>query len=407
MSAGVPKLRFPEFREEWSKQKLSAVMKVKGKRNKDLRFGPKQVLSVSGEHGVVNQISHLGRSYAGVSVAPYHIVEKGDIVYTKSPLKTSPFGIVKANRGSDGIVSTLYAVYEVRPGHHPFFWDRYFELTDRTNRYLKPLVNKGAKNDMKISNERVLIDHVIAPTHSEQRKISVFFDSVDAKIDALRRQQAALTRFKAGLAQKMFSQELRFTREDRSAFPDWESLALGEFVNFSKGAGVSKADIDPGGSTPCIRYGELYTTYGAVIDDVRSRTSVPANKLVISVGNEVLIPSSGETAADIATASVLMHAGVAIGGDLNVLRSNQDGRFLAEYLRSELKTKIASLSQGNSVVHLYAAQLACLAIKLPSLDEQSKIADALSGLDAKISAVGAQIAQMETFKKGLLEQMFA
>ena len=88
---------------------LNTVLKESKARNDDLAFGKEDVLSVSGEQGIVNQMQLLGRSYAGESVAPYHVVETGDVVYTKSPLKENPYGIIKQNRGKPGIVSTLYA----------------------------------------------------------------------------------------------------------------------------------------------------------------------------------------------------------------------------------------------------------------------------------------------------------
>ena len=71
-------------------------------------FGKEDVLSVSGDYGIVNQIEFQGRSFAGVSVAPYGVVGTGDVVYTKSPLKSNPYGIIKTNKGKPGIVSTLY-----------------------------------------------------------------------------------------------------------------------------------------------------------------------------------------------------------------------------------------------------------------------------------------------------------
>lgn len=405
MSTGVPKLRFPDFDKAWISQALGDVAVFsKGK-------GISKAEIVDGGSTPCIRYGELYTIY-GTDIDD--VVSYTDVPSAELAISLGGEVIVPASGETAEDIATAAVVR--RPGV-ALGGDLNILRSELDGGFLSSYLSGKKRGEISRMAQGNSVVHLYGaqlaklnlriPVLDEQRKIATFLGAVDSKIDALRRKKAALTRFKAGLAQKMFSQELRFTREDRSAFPDWESLALGEFVNFSKGAGVSKADIDPGGSTPCIRYGELYTTYGAVIDDVRSRTSVPANKLVISVGNEVLIPSSGETAADIATASVLMHAGVAIGGDLNVLRSTQDGRFLAEYLRSELKTKIASLSQGNSVVHLYAAQLARLAIKLPSLDEQRKIADALSALDAKISAAGAQMAQMETFKKGLLEQMFA
>jgi type I restriction enzyme S subunit len=104
-----PNIRFPEFKDDWQHTKLSELLSEAKKRNEDLKYGKDEVLSVSGELGIVNQIEHLGRSYAGASVHNYHVVETGDIVYTKSPLKANPFGIIKLNKGKAGIVSTLYA----------------------------------------------------------------------------------------------------------------------------------------------------------------------------------------------------------------------------------------------------------------------------------------------------------
>ncbi len=189
---------------DWEKKKLNKVLRVKGKRNYDGKFDKSEVLSVSGAFGVVNQIEHLGRSYAGALVDNYHVVETGDIVYTKSPLKSNPYGIIKANRGKPGIVSTLYAVYEVLDGNSFDYIDRYFELDTNTNNYLAPLVNKGAKNDMKISNERVLIDPLMFPSYDEQVKIATALLAMNAKIAAISTQVTQMDGFKESLLRQMF-----------------------------------------------------------------------------------------------------------------------------------------------------------------------------------------------------------
>lgn len=172
----TPKIRFPEFKEAWEYKKLSELLGESKKRNQNLKFGKDEVLSVSGELGVVNQIEHLGRSYAGVSVHNYHVVDTGDIVYTKSPLKANPYGIIRLNKGKAGIVSTLYAVYKVnqQTAYGPFI-DYYFSLDANTNRYLRPLVKKGAKNDMKINNAYVLHDQIYVPKISEQKRLHLSF----------------------------------------------------------------------------------------------------------------------------------------------------------------------------------------------------------------------------------------
>lgn len=158
---GKPKIRFKGYEDAWEQRKLEEYLGVSKEKNRDESFGKDDVLSVSGEYGIVNQIEFQGRSFAGASVANYGVVEGGDVVYTKSPLKSNPYGIIKTNKGKTGIVSTLYAVYKPKNNVGAEFVQIYFELDSRMNSYMHPLVNKGAKNDMKVSDENALKGSVI------------------------------------------------------------------------------------------------------------------------------------------------------------------------------------------------------------------------------------------------------
>ena len=178
----VPNLRFPEFSGEWTKTLLNNYLEENKERNKRGIFTKNHVLSVSGDFGIVNQIELLGRSFAGKSVLDYHVVRTGNIVYTKSPLKEYPYGIVKVNGGVDGIVSTLYAVYKVKETANGKFVEYYFGLPNRTNRYFKPIVRIGAKHDMKIGNDEVLANYVVFPCVDEQKRISDFIGLLDERI---------------------------------------------------------------------------------------------------------------------------------------------------------------------------------------------------------------------------------
>ena len=110
----------------------------------------------------------------------YGVVHTGDVVYTKSPLKANPYGIIKANKGKTGIVSVLYGVYHTRENANADFVQMYFEQEARLNNYLRPLVNKGAKNTLLISDTDALEGEVcLAPTFDEQKVIGQFFDSLD------------------------------------------------------------------------------------------------------------------------------------------------------------------------------------------------------------------------------------
>ena len=200
----VPEIRLDGFEGEWEINKLNKYLTVSKKKNTKQQFGKEDVLSVSGEVGIVNQIQFQGRSFAGVSVEMYSIVETGNIVYTKSPLKANPYGIIKTNYGIPGIVSTLYAVYLPNENVFPGFVERYFENDLRLNSYLKPLVNKGAKNDMKVSDENALLGNVIFPKLEEQIAISDYFTNLDKFIQSHKDKISQLETLKKKLLQDMF-----------------------------------------------------------------------------------------------------------------------------------------------------------------------------------------------------------
>ena len=203
----VPKLRFPGFTEPWEQRKLGDYLVVSYLKNFEGKYDKEDVLSVSGDYGIVNQIDFQGRSFAGKSVLNYGIVGMGDIVYTKSPLKKNPFGIIKTNKLNSGIVSTLYAIYTPKKNCNAIFVEHYFELDSRLNEYLKPLVNKGAKNDMKVSSEKALDGNIIFPAIEEQKRISAFLEFFGRYITLHQRKLEHLKLKKKSLLQKLFPKE--------------------------------------------------------------------------------------------------------------------------------------------------------------------------------------------------------
>ena len=200
----VPALRFPEFSGEWSKDCLNEFLEVQPARNTQGIYSKDDVLSVSGDYGVVNQIKLLGRSFAGKDVSNYHIVRTNDIVYTKSPLKEFPYGIVKTNQGTAGIVSTLYAVYSAKSNTDPKFVEYYFSSKERTNKYFKPIVRIGAKHDMKIGNEEVLRNIVVFPSKQEQNKIQEFLRIIDERIATQSKIIEELNTLRSALIEEVF-----------------------------------------------------------------------------------------------------------------------------------------------------------------------------------------------------------
>ena len=202
--AKVPEIRFKGFTDDWEQRKLGEYLIVSNEKNTDGIYGREDVLSVSGALGIVNQIEFKGRSFAGVSVSNYGVVENGDVVYTKSPLNNNPYGIIKANKGQTGIVSTLYAVYHPGEGTDSNFVQTYFEQNSRMNNYMHPLVNKGAKNDMKVSSENALKGYVIFPNSKEQKIIYDFFARLDRLITLHQRKLEKLQNLKQACLEKLF-----------------------------------------------------------------------------------------------------------------------------------------------------------------------------------------------------------
>jgi type I site-specific deoxyribonuclease specificity subunit len=184
----------------------------------------------------------------------------------------------------------------------------------------------------------------------------------------------------------------------------WRVVKLGDVCDFYKGKGISKDYISENGIF-CIRYGELYTTYSEKIDKIYSKTNLNPSELFLSKCNDIIIPCSGETAQDIAKASCVLLDDIALGGDLNVLRTRQNGIFLSYYLNVIAKKDIAKIAQGVSIVHLYASELENLKILLPPLDEQEKIAEILSTWDEAINLTINLIENKKQFKKALMQNL--
>lgn len=130
---------------------MASVLSERKTRNFD--GGVTEVFSVAKEKGVVNQIEHLGRSYASDDISNYKVAEPSDVIYTKSPTSGFPYGIIKQNKlPRSGVVSVLYAVYKPKDAHVGYLLDQYFSSSIRTSNYLGALVQKGAKNTINIGN---------------------------------------------------------------------------------------------------------------------------------------------------------------------------------------------------------------------------------------------------------------
>ena len=186
----------------------------------------------------------------------------------------------------------------------------------------------------------------------------------------------------------------------------WKVERLDEIATLSKGVGISKEQLSNDGE-PCILYGELYTKYKSeIIKEIDSRTNIDNSKLKRSKANDVIIPCSGETAIDIATARCVPFDNILLGGDLNIISLYQyDGAFMSYQLNGKRKYDIAKVAQGVSVVHLYGEHLKAIFIYNPCLQEQQKIAQILSLLDERIATQNKIIEDLKKLKSAITQKL--
>lgn len=152
-------------RGTWKKIYLSELLTERNERNTNLH----QVFSVSVSQGLVNQVDYLGRSFAAKDTSKYNVVHYGDLVYTKSPTGSFPYGIVKQSLNHEDVaVSPLYGVYKPNNIAVGEYLHEYFISETNTHNYLHPLIQKGAKNTINITNQRFLENHVPVPINAHE-----------------------------------------------------------------------------------------------------------------------------------------------------------------------------------------------------------------------------------------------
>ena len=187
----------------------------------------------------------------------------------------------------------------------------------------------------------------------------------------------------------------------------WETDTLGNLGTFIKGAPLSKADITDEG-TPFVLYGELYTTYGEVTHSIKRRTDKVVEPQFYSKVGDVIMPTSGETPEDIATASCIMLPDVILAGDLLIYRTQKvDGRLVSFVVKNKVNKQISSVAQGKSVVHVRAEELSKISISYPSDAEQQKILTMLELLEDKMAKQRELIEHLKKYKRGLHKRVFS
>ena len=192
-------------------------------------------------------------------------------------------------------------------------------------------------------------------------------------------------------------------------FPAWTKKRLESVVDFKKGKGYSKKDLVKRGS-PIFLYGRMYTNYQFEVNEVDT-FAIEKPDSVLSRGNEVVVPASGETAEDIARASAVLRDGMILGGDLNVMTPLNEEELSPSFLaltlsNGSVRDTIASRAQGKTIVHIHNSDLEDLLVAFPALKEQQKMETFFRALDVLIDERGKAVGKLEDLKKAMLIRMF-
>ena len=388
-------------------------LEVSSEKNRDNRFTKEDVLSVSGEYGIVNQIEFQGRSFAGASVSNYGVVENGDVVYTKSPLKSNPYGIIKTNKGIPGIVSTLYAVYKPKEITDSKFVQIYFELDSRMNSYMRPLVNKGAKNDMKVSAENALKGMVSFPKKDEQEMISLYFSTLDNLITLHQQKITLLTKLKKTMLEKMFPKKGSLIPEIRfNGFANaWEQRKVLDLL-------IQPITDGPHETPKLVEKGVPFISVDAIVDNKidfnRKRGNISEEydelccKKYKPQFHDVYLVKSGSTVGKVAIVETTDRFN--IWSPLAAMRCGEKTYpyFLYDLLQTkDLQAQVADKASNGTQPNLSMRELEKFPVSVPSnLEEQKKIGDYFRNLDHLITLHQRKIDKIKNMKKAMLDQMF-
>ena len=241
------------------------------------------------------------------------------------------------------------------------------------------------------------------PKLSEQTAIATALSDVDGLLGGLDRLIAKKRDLKQAAMQQLLTGQTRLP----GFHGEWVVKQLGSVADVLKGNALSKSLVSASGTRPCILYGELFTTYGRVISEIIARTN--SSEGCLSVSGDLLMPgSTTTTGADLATASALLVDNVALGGDIIVIRRKDQGYdpiFMANYLTQARRHEIAKLTQGITIHHLYGKDVKTLSLRLPSLPEQTAIAEVLTEMDAELAVLEQRWEKTRALKQTMMQEL--
>ena len=388
------KIRFKKYNDVWENVKLTEAAPIvmgQSPDSKNYTDNPNDYILVQGNADMQN-----GRVVPRVWTTQItKLAEKGDLILS-----------VRAPVGDIG--KTDYNVVLGRGVAAIKGNEFIFQLLSRMKQFNYWSKLSTGSTFESINSSDIKSTEIFLPSPEEQSAIGSLFRTLDDLLVSYKDNLASYQSLKVTMLSKMFPKAGQTVPEIRlDGFEDeWEKGTIGEFGSFYYGKSAPKWSVTDEATTPCVRYGELYTKFSTKIDKIYSYTSIPKENLKLSSGNEVLVPRVGENPLDFANCSWLSLKGVAIGEMISVYNTPNNPLFIAYYFNAKMKKEFAKRVEGGSVANLYYTYLENISISVPSLPEQQAIGTYFSNLDNLINSHQEKIFQLETLKKKLLQDMF-
>ena len=418
----VPKLRFPEFDGEWATKKLGDTSKVKhGFAFKGEYFASKgkYIVLTPGNFNPEGGFRYQGgkeKYYTNSNFPSEYILQKGEIltVMTEQAVGLIGSALIVPESGIF-LHNQRLGLFQTGPEIIRIFLFHYL----KTIKLRILLSNTAAGTKVRhTSPQKIESVNIFYPTLPEQQIIASFLSEVDQKIQQLTRKKELLEQYKRGVMQKIFSREIRFKDENGKDYPDWED------AKFEKIADKSVKWSITGGPFGSDLKSEDYTESGVRIiqlqnigdgifyDDYKIYTSEEKADSLIACNifpNEIILSKMGDPVAracfipDSNSRWLMASDGIRLVVD----KRKYDAKYIHEYINSPLFRRIAfALSTGTTRKRIGLGELKKIPIMHPCLEEQKQIGNYLLNIDKKIESLQTQLTQTQTFKKGLLQQMY-
>ena len=416
----APKLRFKEFDGDWSSVSLLEISTLITKGTT-----PKQFIDGNINFLKIEAINQNGFDLSKCQTISDEINNKelkrsilmeGDIL----------FAIAGATIGKNAIVqkellpantNQALAIIRLKENYSKVFISKVLN-SPLMEKYIDINISTGAQPNLNL--QQIGSFSFTLPNLEEQTKIATFLSAVDEKISQLSQKLHLLGQYKQGMMQKLFSQQIRFKANDGSEFGEWGKVKFSESFVFHNTNSYSRALLSEVGEVMNIHYGDIHTKFSMLFDiskeivpflnDQIDSTKIAENQFLKE--GDLVIADASEDYKDIGKAIEVVHLNnqkVVAGLHTYIARPVQPFALgFCGYLMQtfEVREQIKKLATGTSVLGISKTNIGKVEIKLPSLEEQTKIANFLSSIDQKIDVVSEQLEQAKLWKKGLLQQMF-